>query len=80
LLSRVTNQVVLKLSRYPIGAEIAMEVVGFVVAEVVVPDLVNVGTVGGLYDVNFSRIDELLEVVFVNFFPGLYGGGGIGHG
>ncbi len=57
-----------------------MEVVGFVVAEVVVPDLVNVGTVGGLYDVNFSRIDELLEVVFVNFFPGLYGGGGIGHG
>jgi hypothetical protein len=56
-----------------------MEVVGVAVAEVVVPDLVNVGSVSGFCDVNFAHIDELLEVVFVIFSPGPYKGGSI-HG
>ncbi len=75
----VTTQLVLELLQSCIGAEIATEVVGFAVVEVVVPDLVNVGTIGGLCDVNFAHINELLEVFFVSFSPGLYRGG-IGHG
>jgi hypothetical protein len=67
--------VVLKLLQSCIGAEIATGVVGFAVAEVVVPDLGNVGSIGGLCNVYFARIDEFLEVVFVSFSPGLYGGG-----
>ncbi len=71
----MTTQVVLKLSRSCIGAEITTEVVGFAVAEVVMPDLGNVGSIGGLCNVYFTRIDEFLEAVFVSFSPGLYGGG-----
>ncbi len=47
----------------------------FAVAEVGVSDLGNVGSIGGLCNVDFARIDEFLEVVFVSFSPGLYGGG-----
>jgi hypothetical protein len=41
-----------------------------------VPDLVNVGTVGGLCDVDFARIDELLEV-FLSAFPQDFTGGAL---
>jgi hypothetical protein len=51
-----------------------MEVVGFAVAEVVKPDLVNVGTVSGLCDVNCALFDELLKVFFV-FSPRALRGG-----
>jgi hypothetical protein len=56
-----------------------MEVVAVAVVKVVKSDLVNVGHVGGLGDVNCVLFNELLKVVFVSFSPGLYGGG-IGHG
>ncbi len=66
---------VLKLSQSRVGPEIATEVVSFVVAEVVKPDLVNVCTIGGLGDVHLTLFDELLWVVIVDYFPRLYGGG-----
>jgi hypothetical protein len=52
-----------------------MEVVSFSVAEVIVPNLIDVGSVGVFCDFQFPCIDELLEVVFVSFSPRLYGGG-----
>jgi hypothetical protein len=49
--------------------------VGFAVAKVVVPDLVNVGSISSLCDVDFACIDEFLEVLFFISFPlGLYWG------
>jgi hypothetical protein len=56
-----------------------IEVVAVAVGEVVKPDLVDVGCVSGLGDVDLALFDELLWVVYVGYFPGLYGGG-IGHG
>jgi hypothetical protein len=73
----VPAQVVLELLQSCIGAKISMKVVGFAVAEVAVPDLVNVGSIGGFCDVDFPCIDEPLEVVLVSFSPGLYGGGAL---
>ncbi len=71
----VTTQVVLKPLQSLVGTEIAKEIVGFAVAEVVKLYLVYVGTVGGLCGVNFALFNELLKVFFVGFSPGLYCGG-----
>ncbi len=53
----VTTQVVLKLSWFWVVAKIATEVFGFVVAEVVKPDLVDVVPVCSLGDVDLVFID-----------------------
>jgi hypothetical protein len=75
----VTTQVVLELSQSCVVAKIATEVFGYAVVEVVKPDLVDVVPICGLGDVNLAFIDWLLEVLFISFSPGLYGGG-ISHG
>ncbi len=56
MLLTVTTKVVLELSRSRVGAEIAPEVVAVAVAEVVVPDLFNVFSVGGFGDVGIDHI------------------------
>jgi hypothetical protein len=40
--------------------EIAPEVVAVAVAKEIVPDLDNVGSIGGFGDVNFTCVDEFL--------------------
>ncbi len=73
MLLRLTTQGVLKLPQSCVGAKKCTKVVGFAVAVVVVPDLVNVGSIGSLCNVNFACIDEYLEVLFFISFPlGLY--------
>jgi hypothetical protein len=52
----VTAQMVLELLRSCVGAKIATEVVAVAVAEVVVPDLVDVGSVDDFCDVNFAHV------------------------
>ncbi len=66
--STVTTQVLLELSRSRVEMEIATEIVGFAVAEVVKLDLVDVGTIGSLCGVNFALFDELLNVIFLTVF------------
>jgi hypothetical protein len=51
---------VLELLQPRIGSEIPTEVVAVAVAEVVKSDLVDVGRVDSLGDVNLARFDELL--------------------
>ncbi len=74
MLTTVTTQVVLKLAQSCIEAEIATEVVAVAVAEMVKPDMVDVGHIGGLGDVDLVLFNELLQVIFVGYSPGLYGG------
>jgi hypothetical protein len=70
----VTTQVVLQLLQSHLGVEIATEVVGFAVAEVVKPDLVDVGTNGGLCDVNCALFNGLTKVFLSAFAQSFTGG------
>jgi hypothetical protein len=53
----VATQVVLELSQSCVGVEFARKVVAVAVAEVVKPDLVDVGCVGGLSNVGLALFD-----------------------
>jgi hypothetical protein len=75
----VPTQVILEFMRLRVGAEVATEVVIGACPKILVPDTVDVVSVGGLGDVNLILINQLLELIFVFFSPGLEGRG-IGHG
>jgi hypothetical protein len=70
--------VVHKLSQSHEGVVIATEVVDFAMAEVVKHDLVDVGTIGSLCNVNCALFNELLKVFLLAVPQGFTGG--ISHG
>ncbi len=53
----ITSQVVFELARAGVVSEVATEVVGLAVAEMLVFDPVNVGQVVGLGDINLALVD-----------------------
>jgi hypothetical protein len=75
----VTAQVIFKFTRSRVRAEVATEVVVVARLKILVPDTVDVVSVGSISDVNLALVDQFLEMFFVLFSPGL-DGGGIGHG
>jgi hypothetical protein len=75
----VPAQVILEFTGLRVGMEVATEVVVLMQPKILVPDTVDVVSVGGLGDVNLALVDQFLEMFFVIFSPGL-DCGGISHG
>jgi hypothetical protein len=53
----VTPQVVLKIYRLCVQSKIATKVEAVTMAEVVVPDLVDVDNVAGLFDIDLASVN-----------------------
>ena len=61
MLTTVPAQVILEFTQSIVRSEVAMEVVVALCLKILVPDTVDVVTVGSLGDVNLAHIDQFLK-------------------